>query len=49
MSVLASSRSMLGLSAFQQGFNSSENAEQLITFDNIAHALAEYERSMVFR
>ena len=36
------------LEAFQQGFNSSDGAEQLITFDNIAHALAEYERSMVF-
>jgi cytochrome c peroxidase len=36
------------LSAFQQAFGSVENAESLITFENIAHALGEYERSMVF-
>ncbi len=36
------------LSAFQQGFARNDDAETLITFDNIAHAIGEYERSMVF-
>lgn len=36
------------LEEFQLAFNSTENAEQLISFENIAHAIAEYERSMVF-
>lgn len=36
------------LAEFQQAFVSAEPAEQLITFDNIALALAEYQRSMVF-
>ena len=36
------------LEEFQAAFVTSEPAETLITFDNIAHALGEYERSMVF-
>lgn len=36
------------LSEFQLAFNSGDNAETLITFENIAHAIGEYERSMVF-
>ena len=36
------------LAEFQTAFASAEPAEQLITFDNIALALAEYQRSMVF-
>ncbi|WP_028021500.1 cytochrome-c peroxidase [Enterovibrio calviensis] len=36
------------LAAFQTGFNSSDGATTLITYDNIAKALAEYQRSMVF-
>lgn len=36
------------LAAFQQAFISSESAEALITFGNIATALGEYERSLVF-
>ena len=36
------------LAEFQTAFASGEPAEQLITFDNIALALAEYQRSMVF-
>lgn len=36
------------LEAFQTAFASAQPAEQLITFDNIALALAEYQRSMVF-
>ncbi|MEM6986632.1 MAG: cytochrome c peroxidase, partial [Pseudomonadota bacterium] len=36
------------LTAFQAAFNSTDTAENLITYDNIALALAEYERSMVF-
>lgn len=36
------------LEAFQTAFASSEPAEQLITFDNIALAIGEYQRSMVF-
>ncbi|RJG50458.1 cytochrome-c peroxidase [Motilimonas pumila] len=38
----------LWLSAFQQGFESSADAAELITFDNIALALAHFERSMIF-
>lgn len=38
----------LWLEEFQLAFNSSNNAEQLITFENIAHAIAEYQRSMIF-
>nr|WP_087016982.1 cytochrome c peroxidase [Thaumasiovibrio subtropicus] len=33
---------------FQQAFNSGDDAETLITFDNIALALGEFQRSMVF-
>lgn len=33
---------------FQTAFDSIDTAETLITFDNIAHAIAEYQRSMVF-
>ena len=33
---------------FQQAFGTSADAEDVITFDNIAHAIGEYERSMVF-
>lgn len=36
------------LAAFRTAFASAETAEQLITFDNIALALGEYQRSMVF-
>ncbi|WP_163392952.1 cytochrome-c peroxidase [Enterovibrio norvegicus] len=36
------------LGAFQAGFKSSADAITLITYDNIAIALAEYQRSMVF-
>ena len=36
------------LAEFQQAFGSTDGAESLITFDNIAEALGEYERSMVF-
>lgn len=36
------------LAEFQAAFASAEPAEQLITFDNIALALGEYQRSMVF-
>ncbi len=36
------------LEAFQTAFASALPAEQLITFDNIAIAIAEYERSQVF-
>lgn len=33
---------------FQTAFGGATSAEDLITYDRIAHALAEYERSMVF-
>ena len=33
---------------FQQAFSSNDSAENLISFDNIAHAIGEYERSMQF-
>ena len=33
---------------FQQAFASNDSAENLISFDNIAHAIGEYERSMQF-
>ncbi|KKD60573.1 cytochrome C peroxidase [Grimontia sp. AD028] len=36
------------LTAFQLAFSSSDDAATLITFDNIALALSEYQRSMVF-
>ena len=36
------------LNEFQLAFNSAESAENLVTFSNIALALAEYQRSMVF-
>lgn len=36
------------LAQFQQAFTSGEPAEDLITFNNIALAIAEYQRSMVF-
>ena len=36
------------LAEFQTAFVSSEPAEDLITFDNIALAIAEYQRSMLF-
>lgn len=36
------------LAEFQTAFGSNASAEELVTFDNIAHALAEYERSQVF-
>ena len=36
------------LPAFRAAFNSTASAENLITFDNIALALGEYQRSMVF-
>ena len=36
------------LPAFQAAFSSTDTAENLITFDNIAEAIGEYERSMVF-
>ena len=38
----------LWLNEFQTAFASTESAENLITFDNIAHAIGEYERSMIF-
>ena len=36
------------LSEFQTAFGSNDDAESLITFENIVHAIGEYERSMVF-
>lgn len=36
------------LEEFRQAFNSTADAEELVTFDNIVHAIGEYERSMVF-
>ena len=36
------------LTEFQTAFGSTADAETLVTFDNIAHAIGEYERSMVF-
>ncbi|GAA6135003.1 hypothetical protein NBRC116188_17930 [Oceaniserpentilla sp. 4NH20-0058] len=36
------------LTEFQTAFGGATAAEDLITYDRIAHALAEYERSMVF-
>lgn len=36
------------IALFQAAFNSTANAETLVTFDNIVLAIAEYERSMVF-
>lgn len=36
------------LAAFRTGFNSNASAEELITFENIAQALGEYQRSLVF-
>lgn len=33
---------------FRQAFASNDSAENLISFDNIAHAIGEYERSMQF-
>ena len=36
------------LTEFQTAFQTDQGAEELITFDNIALAIAEYERSMVF-
>lgn len=36
------------LAEFQTAFASAESAENLITFDNIALAIGEYQRSMVF-
>ena len=33
---------------FQQAFANNDTAENLISFDNIAHAIGEYERSMQF-
>ena len=36
------------LTEFQNAFGSSQDAEDLVTFDNIVLALAEYERSQVF-
>ena len=33
---------------FQQAFASNDSAENLISFNNIAHAIGEYERSMQF-
>lgn len=36
------------LAEFQAAFGSSDTAENLITFDNIALAIGEYQRSMVF-
>lgn len=36
------------LALFQQAFAQTASAENLITFDNIAFAIGEYERSMVF-
>jgi cytochrome c peroxidase len=36
------------LAEFQAGFNSTENAETLITYEHIAKAIAAYENSQVF-
>ena len=36
------------LTEFQTALGSNASAEELISFENIAHALGEYERSMVF-
>ena len=36
------------LDEFQLAFSSSDDAQTLITFDNIAFALGEYQRSMIF-
>jgi cytochrome c peroxidase len=36
------------LEEFQQAFASNDSAENLINFNNIAHAIGEYERSMNF-
>ncbi|PCK07730.1 MAG: cytochrome C peroxidase [Alteromonadaceae bacterium] len=36
------------LREFQQAFGVTTDAENLVTFDNIAHALGEYQRSLVF-
>ncbi len=36
------------LSEFQKAYNSNADAETLITFENIVHAIGEYERSQVF-
>lgn len=36
------------LSEFQTAFDSTQTSENLISFDNIATAIGEYERSMVF-
>jgi len=36
------------LPEFQEAFATTDSAENLITFDSIAHAIGEYERSMVF-
>lgn len=36
------------LTEFQMAFQSAESAQALITFDNIAFAIGEYERSMIF-
>ncbi len=36
------------LEEFQRAFNRDDDAQTLITFDNIAFALGEYQRSMVF-
>lgn len=33
---------------FQEAYQSTESAEELITFENIVHAIGEYERSQVF-
>lgn len=36
------------LSEFQTAFGSNDSAENIVTYDNIAFAIAEYERSMTF-
>jgi cytochrome c peroxidase len=36
------------LAEFQKGYQSTESAEELVTFENIVHAIGEYERSQVF-
>jgi len=36
------------LTEFQQAYATNASAEELISFDNIAHAIGEYERSMQF-
>lgn len=36
------------LEAFQQAFDVDQSAEALVTFENIAFAIGEYERSMLF-